>query len=170
MLEAYLRRKQARVKIMFVLLTNSFFIVQYRRLCPTTHKMLTAPDIPSAFLAISDSGDFWSSEPSSCYLASSIRSPYLPMYGACCHLIRLLRNCLASRQPVLFSTLRHMSSLSDHQIIFQICKGLGYGRSDEARICPLCPHETPHSSHAEFACSIRIEAVRTMSRFFRCTL
>jgi hypothetical protein len=58
LLEAYLRRKQARVKVMFVLLTNSFLIVQCRRLCPTPHKLPTAPDIPSAFLAISDSGDF----------------------------------------------------------------------------------------------------------------
>jgi hypothetical protein len=77
------------------------------------------------------------------------------------------RNCLASRQPLLLATLRNISSLSDHQIIFQICKGLGYGISDEARICPMCPHESPHSSHAEFACGIRIEAVRTMSRIFR---
>ena len=92
---------------------------------------------------------------------------FTSVFLSCVSLMCTLRNCLASRQPLLLASLRNISSLSDHQIIFQICKGLGYGISDEARICPLCPHESPHVSHAEFACSIRIEAVRTMSRIFR---
>ncbi len=125
-----------------------------------------ASDIPSAFSATLDLGNFFSARVWR-NVASSMSLVCLSMVS-CVMLTCTFRNCLASRQPVLLATLRNMSSLSDHQIILQICKGLGYGRSDEARVCPMCPHESPYLSHAEFACSIRIEAVRTMSRIFRC--
>ncbi len=139
-----------------------------RRLYPTPRTLHMAPGIRCAFSATSDLGNNFGIHVG-LWTHFLHRAPFLFHFCflSCVSLMCTFRNCLASRQPLLLATLRNISSLSDHQIIFQICKGLGYGISDEARICPLCPHESPHASHAEFACSIRIEAIRTMSRIFR---
>ena len=92
----------------------------------------------------------------------------LPCHFSHALLALKLRDCLASRRPLLVATLRNTCRFrhSDDPIV-QICKGFFYGRTEETRNCQMCPHESPHSSHAEFACSIRIEAVRTMSRMCR---